>query len=280
MYVSLSPQCFTLSPSSLSLFPFPLPSTLSKTQWKKYPGMKINKKNKKINQPLFLSALCPTLHSLWGEGVPSSPFPRAQHRAGSQWWDFSSSRWDSGSSEHWIEHHSLILTPGLPHGLKSQPPLSAHGQQVENEHRLVCSPGGRERQMECSGLLLQMRKLRFKARLTLNPVIQGSRLQLWLTSRMGRTGQNFLPVEEGSSLRPGSRHAPAPHTAGLHPPLTCQVASWSLPAGLRWGGEGEREGGRAGGGTRAPLCRLLGPGCIYSASVNRRCLEARSVMTT
>ena len=42
---------------------------------------------------------------------------------------------------------------------------------------------------------------------------------------------------------------------------------------LSWGGAGPLA-------HRGPLCPLPGPGCVYSASVNRRCPEARSAVTT
>lgn len=125
-----------------------------------------------------------------------------------------------------------------------------------------------------------MRELSFKARLDIEP--HGPRLRAPAPADKpdGKSRTEFPACRERVLV-------------GLAPdmpwPLTQQVCTHPSPARLPRGasqlgraGEGRelREGGRAGGGTRAPLCLLLRPGCIYSASVNRRCLEARSVLTT
>lgn len=94
-----------------------------------------------------------------------------------------------------------------------------------------------------------------------------------------RIGWSFLPVEDGALKGLATRH-PALAQLVLYPPLS--PAWWPGPASPSAPQLGPVQGRSRGLGrcTKAPLRPLLGPGCIYSASVNRRCLGAHSAMTT
>lgn len=73
---------------------------------------------------------------------------------------------------------------------------------------------------------------------------------------------------------------PSLHMAGPAPTAVTCLLAWPCLSERSQLGPSWKGSRGLGGCTKAPLCPLLGPGCIYSASVNRRCLEARSVMTT